>query len=135
MSADGVMQQPDLTQWRKSERDRLIKERLALSVDTRKQNGDRIAGHLDQAIGDVSGRVVSGYWPFRGEPDLREWLERLDSRGGRCALPVVVKAPDALSALEVQNERARVEKGRPMEDPPMEWRSFRALPDPRTAAR
>ena len=50
-------------------------------------------------------------------------------------LPVVVKAPDALSALEVQNERARVEKGRPMEDPPMEWRSFRALPDPRTAAR
>lgn len=50
-------------------------------------------------------------------------------------LPVVVNAPDALPALEVQNERARVEKGRPVEDPPMEWRSFRALPDPRTAAR
>jgi len=96
MPANGVMQQPDLTQWRKSERDRLIKERLALSVDTRKQNSDRIAGHLDQAIGNVSGRVVSGYWPFRGEPDLREWLERLDSRGGRCALPVVVKAREPL---------------------------------------
>jgi bifunctional DNase/RNase len=50
-------------------------------------------------------------------------------------LPVVVNAPDTLPALEVQNERARVEKGRPVEDPPMEWRSFRALPDPRTAAR
>ncbi|MGH7671313.1 MAG: bifunctional nuclease domain-containing protein [Gemmatimonadales bacterium] len=50
-------------------------------------------------------------------------------------LPVVVNAPDALSALEVQNERARVEKGRPVEDPPMEWRSFRTLPDPRAAAR
>ena len=50
-------------------------------------------------------------------------------------LPVVVNAPDALPTLEVQNERARVEKGRPVEDPPMEWRSFRALPDPRTAAR
>ena len=50
-------------------------------------------------------------------------------------LPVVVTAPDALSAVEVQNERARVEKGRPVEDPPMEWRSFRTLPDPRTAAR
>jgi hypothetical protein len=48
-------------------------------------------------------------------------------------LPVVVNAPDTLSALEAQNERARVEKGRPVEDPPMEWRSFRALPDPRTA--
>ena len=96
MPADGVMQQPDLTDWRKSERDRLIKERLALSVDTRKHNSDRIAKQLDLAIGDVSGRVVSGYWPFRGEPDLREWLERLESRGGRCALPVVVKAREPL---------------------------------------
>ena len=49
-------------------------------------------------------------------------------------LPVVVNARDALPALEVQTERARVEKGRPAEDPPMEWRSFRALPDPRRAA-
>jgi hypothetical protein len=47
----------------------------------------------------------------------------------------VVNAPDALPALEGQHERARVEKGRPVEDPPMEWRSFRMLPDPRTAAR
>jgi RNA polymerase sigma factor (sigma-70 family) len=48
-------------------------------------------------------------------------------------LPVVVNAPEVLPALEVQTERARVEKGRPVEDPPMEWRSFRSLPDPRTA--
>jgi RNA polymerase sigma factor (sigma-70 family) len=51
------------------------------------------------------------------------------------ALPFVVTAPDALPALEEQNERARIEKGRPVEDPPMEWRSFRSLPDPRTAPR
>lgn len=49
-------------------------------------------------------------------------------------LPVVVNAPDALPALEVQTERARAEKGRPVEDRPMEWRSFRTLPDPRTSA-
>ena len=36
---------------------------------------------------------------------------------------------------EVQHERARAEKGSPVEDPPMEWRSFRRLPDPRTSAR
>jgi RNA polymerase sigma-70 factor (ECF subfamily) len=48
-------------------------------------------------------------------------------------LPLVVNSPDALPALEVQNECARAEKGRPAEDPPMEWRSFRALPDPRAA--
>ena len=48
-------------------------------------------------------------------------------------LPVVVDAPEALPALEVQTERARVEKGLAVEDPPMEWRSFRTLPDLRTA--
>lgn len=51
------------------------------------------------------------------------------------ALPFVVREPEALSTLEVQHERARVEKGSPVEDPPMEWRSFRTLPSPRTAAR
>ena len=50
-------------------------------------------------------------------------------------LPTVVHAPDAQPALEIHNERARIEKGRPVEDPPMEWRSFRSLPDPRTAPR
>jgi uncharacterized protein len=50
-------------------------------------------------------------------------------------LPVVVNALDALPALEVQTERARIEKGRPVENPPMEWRTFRSLPDPRTAPR
>jgi 5,10-methenyltetrahydrofolate synthetase len=104
------MQQPDLTAWRKSERDRLIKQRLALSVDTRKHNSDRIAKQLDVAIGDVSGRVVSGYWPFRGEPDLREWLERLQSRGGRCALPVVVKAREPL-IFRVWRSGDRLERG------------------------
>ena len=49
------------------------------------------------------------------------------------ALPGVINAADALPALEVQTERTRVEKNRPVEDPPMEWRSFRTLPDPRTA--
>jgi RNA polymerase sigma factor (sigma-70 family) len=44
-------------------------------------------------------------------------------------LPVVVNAPDALPALEVQSERTRVEKGHPVEDPPMEWRSVHTLSD------
>jgi hypothetical protein len=35
-------------------------------------------------------------------------------------LPTVMHAPDALPALEIHNERARIEKGRPVADPPME---------------
>lgn len=42
-------------------------------------------------IGDVNGRIVSVYWPFRGEPDLRPWMNSLIARGGMCALPVVIE--------------------------------------------
>ena len=45
---------------------------------------------LDE-IGDVSGRIVSAYWPFRGEPDFRPFLQEVTARGGRTALPVVVE--------------------------------------------
>lgn len=45
-------------------------------------------------LGDVSGRIVSVYWPFRGEPGLRHWMESLADRGATCALPMVV-APRA----------------------------------------
>ncbi|HEM47382.1 MAG TPA: 5-formyltetrahydrofolate cyclo-ligase [Alphaproteobacteria bacterium] len=62
-----------VARWRKAERQRLI------------------AGRLDALIGDVAGRTVSAYWPFRGEPDLRAWMESVAERGGRCALPVVVE--------------------------------------------
>jgi 5,10-methenyltetrahydrofolate synthetase len=37
-----------------------------------------------------SGSVVSLYWPFRGEPDLRHWMQELIERNIRVALPVVV---------------------------------------------
>ena len=91
----GLVQKKDVMRWRKSERTRLINERLAISVNVRRRNSDHIAEQLDATIGDMSGRIVSAYWPLRGEPDLREWLERAASRGGRYALPVVVekKAP------------------------------------------
>jgi 5-formyltetrahydrofolate cyclo-ligase len=39
----------------------------------------------------LSGRTVSAYWPFRGEPDLRPWIQGLTDLGARFALPVVVE--------------------------------------------
>lgn len=82
---------PDVCRWRKAERKRLIDERLAVDAEERKASSERIASGLDQAFGRVSGRIVSGYWPFRGEPDLRNWAIRVIERGGRIALPVVIK--------------------------------------------
>jgi 5-formyltetrahydrofolate cyclo-ligase len=46
---------------------------------------------LEEVIGEVEGLIVSAYWPFRGEPDLRGFMAGVSDRGGRCALPVVVE--------------------------------------------
>ncbi|WP_156459784.1 MULTISPECIES: 5-formyltetrahydrofolate cyclo-ligase [unclassified Mesorhizobium] len=81
----------DIRRWRKAERDRLIAARLAIPADARAAMSARIAARLDAAIGDVAGRMVSFYWPFRGEPDLRPWVETVNARGGRTALPIVVE--------------------------------------------
>lgn len=80
----------DVVVWRKAERQRLIDERLAVDADERQMKSSRIAGKLDPAIGEVNSLIVGTYWPFRGEPDLREWGKRLIERGGRLALPVVI---------------------------------------------
>ncbi len=79
-----------IRQWRKAERERLIAARLAVSAATRTEMAQRIADGLDRVIGDPSGRMVSLYWPFRGEPDLRPWMASVNARGGRTALPIVV---------------------------------------------
>jgi 5,10-methenyltetrahydrofolate synthetase len=86
-----AQQRTDVMRWRKSERERLIAARLAIPAGERRLCSERIAGWLDEALGNISGRIVSAYWSFRGEPDLRPWMEALAERGGICALPVVVQ--------------------------------------------
>lgn len=86
----------DVSRWRKAERRRLIDERLALVSADRIARSERLAEKLDQAIGRVSGRIVSSYWPFRGEPDLRNWAIKVIERGGRIALPVVLRKSEPL---------------------------------------
>lgn len=83
-------QQQDLKRWRTAERERLIALRLAIPAGERRGLSDRIARELDQRLGDLSGKVVAAYLPFRGEPDLRFWIEGLSMRGATAALPVVV---------------------------------------------
>lgn len=77
--------------WRKAERERLIAARLALPADTRNAHSAAIADALDRELEDVAGRAISLYWPFRGEPDLRPWMERVTARGATCLLPIVVE--------------------------------------------
>jgi len=86
----------DVRRWRKAERERLIADRLAVSADARATMSQRIAEGLDTVIGDIAGRMVSLYWPFRGEPDLRPWMAAINARGGRTALPVVIEKDQPL---------------------------------------
>ncbi|WP_191060647.1 5-formyltetrahydrofolate cyclo-ligase [Geminicoccus harenae] len=81
----------DLLPWRKAERERLIAARLAVPAAERAVLTDAITAHLDEVAGDLQGKVVSAWWPFRGEPDLRPWLARAIERGAIVALPVVVQ--------------------------------------------
>lgn len=82
---------PEVRRWRKAERARLIEARLAVPADVRTVMAGVIAQGLDQVIGDVTGKMVSLYWPFRGEPDLRPWLASVNARGGKSALPVAIE--------------------------------------------
>lgn len=82
---------PDVALWRKAERERLIAARLALSAERRQQMTVAIVAGIETRIGDVAGRTISVYWPFRGEPDLRPWIASVCERGGTIALPVVVE--------------------------------------------
>ena len=77
----------DVRRWRKAERERLIQSRLAVSADTRSAMASRIADGLDALIGDVAGKMVSLYWPFRGEPDLRPWMQVLQSAAAQPRSP------------------------------------------------
>lgn len=85
------MEASEVAAWRKEERQRLIEQRLAMSADARAERTVAIAAGLDAVLGEVSGEIVSLYWPFRGEPDLRGWAGEVIAHGGRIALPVVME--------------------------------------------
>ncbi|WP_322419109.1 5-formyltetrahydrofolate cyclo-ligase [Mesorhizobium huakuii] len=100
----------DVRRWRKAERERLIAARLAVSADARAAMSQRIAEGLDTIIGEIRGRMVSLYWPFRGEPDLRPWMASINERGGRTALPIVVEKGRPL-IFRAYKPGDRLEKG------------------------
>lgn len=82
----------DVARWRRAERARLAGLREGLGQARRAQISDRIAGHLGRVLterGVGRGCALSGYWPIKGEPDLRPVLADLHRAGVTIALPVV----------------------------------------------
>lgn len=87
-------QAADVARWRRAERVRLREARMHISSAERAAITEALIGQLDRFVterfGSVQGRVVSGYWPIKGELDLRPWLTGLHDKGAIVALPVVV---------------------------------------------
>lgn len=81
---------PDNAIWRKAERKRLIDARMAIAASDRARMDEAITTTVEQLIGDPQGKIVSAYWPFRCEPELRPLLRRLSAAGAQTALPVVL---------------------------------------------
>jgi 5,10-methenyltetrahydrofolate synthetase len=89
------LERQQIMDWRRSQRERLIELRLRSPVEQRQRASAEISRRLDalwRGEGRLSpGTVISGFWPLRGEPDLRPWLGDLHAQGLVCVLPVVVE--------------------------------------------
>ena len=83
----------EVPQWRKLKRTELRALRKTLSVDAHATASNRIALRLEAFLNDrfdgAGGRVLSMYWPIKGEPDLRDLMSRLHAGGVIIALPLV----------------------------------------------
>lgn len=79
----------DVTRFRKAERARLYACRRKMPQAAQAEQAERVADVLDCLIPDPTGRVIAGYWPIRGEMDLRRWLARMHGADAQPVLPVV----------------------------------------------
>lgn len=79
----------DVGVWRKSERERLICFRQAISKDVRQEYASNACAQLFDLIKPNSNHVISAYWPFRGEMDLRPFMEKAIGAEATIVLPVV----------------------------------------------
>jgi len=97
--------------WRRSERQRLIAARLAMSPEARAVADAAIGRALKARFPPGSLALVAGYWPIRGEFDPRDYLRQVIGAGAAAALPVVV-APATPLEFRPWTPDARMESGR-----------------------
>jgi 5-formyltetrahydrofolate cyclo-ligase len=112
---DGVpetspLSQENLFAWRRQQRERLLAQRLTLSAEERQSRAERLLPVLEAVIGQAPEPIVSFYWPFRAEFDLRRWMEERLTAGWRPALPIVVEKGKPL-AFRLWRPGCRMERG------------------------
>ena len=85
--------EPDFAAKRKHLREHALKLRQALPAERREAMTGQLARHVDALMQTLAPRSLGFCWPYRAEPDLRDWVQAWLAAGtGRiAALPVVVE--------------------------------------------
>ena len=68
----------------------LLDARNAIDSTERSRRDAVLALHLQDWLQQHPVDLLGVYWPIRGEPDLREFYDRISATGVRLALPLVV---------------------------------------------
>lgn len=100
----------EVEQYRKCERVRLIAARMALSSTLREAHALRMMEVLEGATEAQPGRIISGFTPYRGEPDIRPWMRQMVEKGVRICLPVVTARHQPLE-FRLWTPGSRMERG------------------------
>src|SRR5262245_65772128 len=80
----------ELAAWRKSERERLLRERDALTHEVLDERRARMDIHIERAFPDLVHGVLAFCWPYRNEYDVRHLAAAMRRRGATTAMPIVV---------------------------------------------
>lgn len=82
---------PELSRWRKAQRESLLAQRIAVSRDQHASWNTQLGARLLAVLQPARGMVVAAYWPMKGEFDPRFVLRHWREAGARTALPVVLQ--------------------------------------------
>lgn len=78
----------------------MIARRAALAPEAHATLSAGVRAALDRAFPDLAAHIVGFCWPVQNEPDLLPLVNELVARGGRVALPVVVRPGAPLAFRE-----------------------------------
>src|SRR4051794_24137563 len=84
------MDTASLRTWRKTQRERLISERVGVTREVLDAWRRQIDRHLEVSFPGLGNCRVALCWPIKGEYDARHLAKTLRARGALTALPVVV---------------------------------------------
>ena len=90
----------ELKAWRKSQRERLIAQRIALPPEHVESMRQKIDATLERAFPGLARCRIAFCWPIKNEYDARHLAKTLRQRGALTALPVVVAPKEPLAFRE-----------------------------------